>query len=131
MHVTLVNGLEWHGLSVLSHNTSIYGGATIIYARSSTPVSFDVEEVIEGRLLKSGVILKMIFVLILVYAPSLAVDSLAFWVHYALPYRAVKVMNTHFLREILILLKSIWIEIMWNPIWSLVGGSSSLLKRIT
>lgn len=44
--------VEWNGIAVLSHNTSLSGGVAILFAKSFSPHSYQVEEVIKGRLLK-------------------------------------------------------------------------------
>ncbi|KAI4900061.1 hypothetical protein NFI96_009346 [Prochilodus magdalenae] len=43
---------EWEGLAVLSHHTSMSGGVAVLFAKSFIPCSYDVEEVVTGRLLK-------------------------------------------------------------------------------
>ena len=59
-HSDACNARDWakerSGLSVLSHNTLISRGVAIIFSRSLTRFSFNVEEVIASRLLK-GLIL--------------------------------------------------------------------------
>lgn len=44
--------LEWEGLSLLSHNSNSSGGVACLFAKSFIPISYEVVEVIEGRLLK-------------------------------------------------------------------------------
>lgn len=44
--------VEWNGLPLLSHNTSVSGGVAVLFAKSFTPVSYDVVEVLKGRILK-------------------------------------------------------------------------------
>ncbi len=43
---------EFDGLSVLSHLTSTSGGVAILFSKNCIPCSYQVEEVIKGRLLK-------------------------------------------------------------------------------
>lgn len=55
-HSDILNGSNWakefDGLSVLSHLTSISGGVAILFSKNFIPCSYQVEEVIKGRLLK-------------------------------------------------------------------------------
>lgn len=70
---------EWNGTVVLSHKTNISAGVGIFFARNLLPISYEVEEVVKGRLLK--VIAKydkVSFTLINVYAPVLAVERMEF-----------------------------------------------------
>lgn len=39
---------EWDGISVLSHNTAVSGGVTVLFSKSFRPVSYDVDEIIKG-----------------------------------------------------------------------------------
>ncbi len=43
---------EWDGISVLSHNTTLSGGVGILFTKSFSPVSYQVDEIVKGRLLK-------------------------------------------------------------------------------
>ncbi len=49
---------EWNGISVLSHNTTLSGGVGILFTKSFSPVSYQVDEIVKGRLLKIRAILK-------------------------------------------------------------------------
>lgn len=44
--------VEWSGTAVLSHNTSLSGGVAVLFAKSFSPHSYQVEEMIKGRMLK-------------------------------------------------------------------------------
>ncbi len=44
--------VEWDGVSVLSHNTSLSGGVAILFAKSFSPHTYQVDEFVKGRLLK-------------------------------------------------------------------------------
>ena len=71
--------VEWDGLSLLSHNTSISGGVAILFSKSFTPVSYDVVEVLKGRLLKVRIRFEnYVLVFICVYAPTKATERLSF-----------------------------------------------------
>lgn len=43
---------EWDGLVILSHKTSISAGIGVFFANTFLPISYVVEEIVEGRLLK-------------------------------------------------------------------------------
>lgn len=43
---------EWDGFSVLSHNTTLSGGVAILFSKSFCPVSYQVDEIVKGKLLK-------------------------------------------------------------------------------
>jgi exonuclease III len=71
--------VEWDGISVLSHNTSLSGGVAILFAKSFSPHSYQVEEIIKGRLLKVRATFdKFTFVFICVYVPTSAVERMLF-----------------------------------------------------
>lgn len=44
--------LEYEGISVLSHNTTLSGEVGILFAKDFSPVSHQVKEVIKRKLLK-------------------------------------------------------------------------------
>src|SRR4029434_4042812 len=65
--------------TLLSHNTSNSGGVAILFSRTFTPLSFQVEEIVKGRLLKvKAQFENHFFVFICVYAPTLAIDRMLF-----------------------------------------------------
>ncbi len=60
---------EWEGVSVLSHNTSLSGGVAILFAKTFSPHSHQVEETVKGRLLKVRATFEyFVFVFICVYS---------------------------------------------------------------
>ncbi len=61
-------------ISVLSHNTTVSGGVAVLFSKHFTPISYDVDEIIKGRLLK----VKALFVFICVYAPTSGVERMLF-----------------------------------------------------
>ncbi len=50
------NATEWErefeGISILSHNTSTSAGVAILFTKNFSPISYDFEEIVKGRLLK-------------------------------------------------------------------------------
>ncbi len=71
--------VEWNGIAVLSRNTSLSGGVAILFAKSFSPHSYQVEEVIKGRLLKVRAAFEnVVFVFICVYIPTSAVQRMLF-----------------------------------------------------
>ncbi len=44
--------MEWEGEVIMSHKTNISGGVAILLRKNIIPVSFEVENVVEGQLLK-------------------------------------------------------------------------------
>lgn len=44
--------VEWDGLSLLSRNSSVSGGVAVLLSKSFTPVSYEVVEILKGRILK-------------------------------------------------------------------------------
>lgn len=42
--------MEWDGLSVLSHNNSLSAGVAILFSKNVTPFSYEVDEIIKGRI---------------------------------------------------------------------------------
>lgn len=70
---------EWEGVAVLSHNTSLSGGVAILFAKNFFPQTYQVEEVVKGRLLKiRATFEKYIFVFICVYIPTSAIERMVF-----------------------------------------------------
>lgn len=71
--------LEWEGLSLLSHNSNVSGGVACLFSKSFTPISYEVVEVIEGRLMKVRACFEnYVFVFVCVYAPTTAAERVAF-----------------------------------------------------
>jgi len=70
---------EWDGLSFLSHNTSLSGGVAICFVNNFNPHSFQVEEIVKGRLLKVRVNYdKNVIIFICVYCPVSAIERMVF-----------------------------------------------------
>ena len=70
---------EWEGEVVLSHKSTSSGGVGILFSKSFTPVSFVMEEVVEGRLLVVRAVFEQYnFVLINVYAPTIGPERVLF-----------------------------------------------------
>ncbi len=62
---------EWDGISVLSHNTTVSGGVAVLFSKTFRPISYDVDEIIKGRLLKVKALFENhVFVFNCVYAPT-------------------------------------------------------------
>ncbi len=68
---------EWDGISVLSHNTTLSGGVGILFTKSFSPVSYQVDEIVKGRLLKIRAIFEK-YAFVFVYAPTSAMQRLVF-----------------------------------------------------
>ena len=72
--------LEWEGIAVLSHNSNASGGVACLFAKSFAPISYEVVEVIEGRLLKVRAVFEdHVFIFVCVYAPTTAAERVAFF----------------------------------------------------
>lgn len=70
---------EWNGVSVLSHNTSLSGGVAILFAKSFSPHSYQVEEVVKGRfLIVRATFENFVFVFMCVYIPTSAAERMLF-----------------------------------------------------
>lgn len=70
---------EWGGVSVLSHKTSLSGGVAILFAKTFSPHSYQVEEIVKGRLLKvRATFEQFVLVFICVYIPTSAVERIVF-----------------------------------------------------
>lgn len=70
---------EWDGLPILSHNTSLSGGVAILFSRNFTPDTYQVDEIIKGRILKVRACFdKLFFVFICVYGPTACVERMLF-----------------------------------------------------
>lgn len=71
--------MEWDGLSVLSHNNSLSAGVAILFSKKFTPFSYEVDEIIKGRILKiRAVVENQVFVFMCVYAPTATTDRIVF-----------------------------------------------------
>lgn len=85
-HSAVKNAADWarefEGTSVLSHHTSTSAGVAVLFAKSFSPVSYVVDEIIKGRLLKVRACFEnSVFVFICVYAPTAAVERMVFFRH--------------------------------------------------
>ncbi len=77
------NAVEWkkdfEGLTVLSHNTSISAGVAVLFSKSFNPVSYVVDKVVKGRLLKVRAVFESyVLVFICIYAPTTPVERMIF-----------------------------------------------------
>ncbi len=64
---------------MLSHNTAVSGGVAVLFSKSFRPVSYDVNEIIKGRLLKIKALFENhVFVFICVYVPTSGVERMLF-----------------------------------------------------
>jgi len=70
---------EWEGMAMFSHKKSTSAGVGVFFAKNCLPVSSEVEEIVEGRLLKVSAKFDVAtLVLINVYAPVIAAERLLF-----------------------------------------------------
>ncbi len=70
---------EFSGIPVLSHSSTLSGGVAILFSRNFKPISYDVNEIIKGRLLKVRATYEtFVFVFICIYAPTAPVERLLF-----------------------------------------------------
>lgn len=61
---------EWDGNIVLSHKSTVSAGVAILFSKSFLPISFDLQEIVKGRLIKVvAKYEKSTLVLLNVYAP--------------------------------------------------------------
>lgn len=61
---------EWDGTVIMSHKSSTSAGVAILFSRSFAPLSYEVDEVIAGRLIKvTAKYERKTIILINVYAP--------------------------------------------------------------
>jgi len=75
--------LEWNGVAVLSHNTTVSGGVAVLFTKGFSPHSYQVEEVIKGRLLKVRASFEnVVFVFICVYIPTSVVERMFFFKYF-------------------------------------------------
>lgn len=82
-HSDALNSSDWckefDGLSILSHLNSTSSGVAILFSKSFVPVSYQVDEVIKGRLLKvDAQFEKYSFIFICVYVPVNALERMVF-----------------------------------------------------
>lgn len=82
-HSDVLNSVDWarefSGLTILSHNTTVSGGVAILFSKSCIPISYHVEEILKGRLLKVRAQFENVFyVFICVYAPTISIDRMLF-----------------------------------------------------
>lgn len=83
-HIDLANVSDWamefNGLSVLSHSTSMSGGVAILFTKNFILATYVVEEIIKGRLLKVKATYEnnFSFVLICVYVPNAVIERMLF-----------------------------------------------------
>lgn len=70
---------EWDGISILSHHTAISGGVAVLFSKNFKPNSYEVEEIIKGRLLKVRAVFENhVFVFFCVYVPTSGVERMLF-----------------------------------------------------
>lgn len=70
--------MEWNGLSFLSNNNLLSMGVVVNFSKKITPVSYEVDEILKGRVLK----IRAVFeneVFICVYASNATKDRIAFF----------------------------------------------------
>ncbi len=82
-HSDLKNAVDWvrefEGTSVLNDNTSVSGGVAILFAKNFSPVSYVIDEIVKGRLLKVRAVFEnYVFIFICVYVPTAPVERLVF-----------------------------------------------------
>lgn len=82
-HSDEINASDWarefDGLAILSHLSSTSGGVAILFSNSFIPCSYQVEEVLKGRLLKVRAQFEnCFFVFISVYVPTRAIKRMCF-----------------------------------------------------
>lgn len=71
--------MEWDGLVFLSHNNSLSAGVAVLFSKNFIPVSYEVDEILKGRILKIRAVFENeVFVVISVYAPTAAKDRIGF-----------------------------------------------------
>lgn len=84
IHSSVENEVDWmnefSGLSVLSHYSNISGGVAVLFNKKFKPTSYDVAEVVKGRLLKVRASYeKFVFVFICVYIPTAPIERFFFF----------------------------------------------------
>ncbi len=70
---------EWDGEVCLSHKSNNSGGVGILFSKDFIPISFDIEEIVKGRLLKIQACFENVkLILINVYAPTVGTERVIF-----------------------------------------------------
>jgi len=70
---------EWEGNIVLSHKTALSAGVAVLFSKTCLPISYDVTEVIQGRLIKIKATFENVTLeLINVYAPVKSIERMLF-----------------------------------------------------
>ncbi len=82
-HSTLDNEVdwnkEWDGEVCLSHKSNNSGGVGILFSKDFIPISFDIEEIIKGRLLKIQACFENVKLIVInVYAPTVGTERVIF-----------------------------------------------------
>nr|BAC82609.1 pol-like protein [Danio rerio] len=82
-HSDALNACDWareyNGLPILSHLSSVSGGVAVLFSKNFIPCSYQVEEIINGRLLKIRAQFEnSVFVFISVYVPTRAIERMCF-----------------------------------------------------
>ncbi len=70
----------WNGMgSFLSHNNSLSAGVAVLFSKNFTPVSYEVDDILKGRILKIRTVFENeVFVFICAYAPTATKDRIVF-----------------------------------------------------
>lgn len=67
--------MEWKGRSSLSHNNSLSAGVAVLFPKNFTPVSYEVDEILRGRILKIRAVFENeVFVFVCVYMLQLQLN---------------------------------------------------------
>ena len=70
---------EWEGEVSFSHMSSTRGGVAVLFARRFLPISFEIEQVVEGRcMVVRAQFERFKFTIVNIYAPTSGVDRVAF-----------------------------------------------------
>lgn len=82
-HSDAINAADWarefDGVSILSHLSSVSGGVAILFSKNFIPCSYQIDEIIKGRLLKIRAQFEdRFFVFLCVYAPNNALERMVF-----------------------------------------------------
>jgi len=77
------NATEWErefeGISILSNNTSTSAGVAILFTKNFSPISYDFEEIVKGRLLKVRAVFEnYTLVFLCVYVPTSVIERMLF-----------------------------------------------------
>ncbi len=63
----------------MSHNNSLSAGVAVLFSKNFTPVSYEVDEILRGRILKIRAVFENeVFVFVCVYAPTATKDIIVF-----------------------------------------------------